>query len=72
MASRSRLLEMGLAVYAGQTWRTRARWTSDVGWHLVAMGGLASAIGRWIGLPPHRVRELVPVGAAGALRRSFC
>ena len=39
---------LGLAVYAGQTWRTRARWTSDVGWHLVAMGGLASAIGWFV------------------------
>ncbi len=33
--------------------------------------GLASAIGRWVGLPPHRVRELVPVGAAGALAAAF-
>lgn len=33
--------------------------------------GLASVIGRWIGLPPHRVRELVPVGAAGALAAAF-
>lgn len=33
--------------------------------------GLASVIGRWVGLPPHRVRELVPVGAAGALAAAF-
>jgi CIC family chloride channel protein len=33
--------------------------------------GLASAIGQWIGLPPHRIRELVPVGAAGALAAAF-
>lgn len=33
--------------------------------------GIASAIGRWVGLPPHRVRELVPVGAAGALAAAF-
>ncbi len=33
--------------------------------------GLASAIGRWVGLPPERVRELVPVGAAGALAAAF-
>ncbi len=33
--------------------------------------GLASAIGRWVGLPRHRVRELVPVGAAGALAAAF-
>ncbi len=39
---------VGLAVYAGQIWRTRARWTSDMGWHLVAMGGLVSAIGWFV------------------------
>lgn len=33
--------------------------------------GLASAVGRWMGLPPHRIRELVPVGAAGALAAAF-
>jgi len=33
--------------------------------------GLASAIGRWIGLAPERVRDLVPVGAAGALAAAF-
>lgn len=33
--------------------------------------GLASVIGRWVGLPAHRVRELVPVGAAGALAAAF-
>jgi chloride channel protein, CIC family len=33
--------------------------------------GLASVIGRWLGLPPRRVRELVPVGAAGALAAAF-
>ena len=33
-----------LAVYAGQTWRTRARWTSDAGWHRFAIGGLVSAM----------------------------
>ncbi len=33
--------------------------------------GVASVIGRWVGLPPHRVRELVPVGAAGALAAAF-
>jgi hypothetical protein len=35
---------ISLAVYAWRTWQTRARWTSDAGWHLVAMGGLVSAI----------------------------
>ncbi len=35
---------LGLAVYAGRTWQARARWTSDAGWHRVAMGGLVSAI----------------------------
>jgi len=34
----------GLAAYAGQSWRTRARWTTDPGWHRYAMGGLVSAI----------------------------
>jgi chloride channel protein, CIC family len=33
--------------------------------------GLASTIGRWLQLPPQRVRELVPVGAAGALAAAF-
>ncbi len=33
--------------------------------------GLASVIGRWIGLPPERVRDLVPIGAAGALSAAF-
>ncbi len=34
----------GLAAYAGQSWRTRASWTTDPGWHRYAMGGLVSAI----------------------------
>jgi CIC family chloride channel protein len=33
--------------------------------------GLASAIGQRFGLPPARVKELVPVGAAGALAAAF-
>jgi CIC family chloride channel protein len=33
--------------------------------------GLASAIGRWLSLSPARVRDLVPVGAAGALSAAF-
>jgi CIC family chloride channel protein len=33
--------------------------------------GLASVIGRWLRLPPRRIRELVPVGAAGALAAAF-
>jgi CIC family chloride channel protein len=33
--------------------------------------GLASVIGRWLQLPPDRVRDLVPVGAAGALAAAF-
>jgi CIC family chloride channel protein len=33
--------------------------------------GLASAVGRWLRLPPHRVKALVPVGAAGALSAAF-
>ncbi len=33
--------------------------------------GLASLIGRWLHLPPQRVRDLVPVGAAGALSAAF-
>jgi CIC family chloride channel protein len=33
--------------------------------------GLASAVGRLLRLPPRRVRELVPVGAAGALAAAF-
>jgi len=33
--------------------------------------GIASVIGRWVGLSPIRVKELVPVGAAGALAAAF-
>ena len=33
--------------------------------------GLASLIGRWLQLSPERVRDLVPVGAAGALSAAF-
>jgi CIC family chloride channel protein len=33
--------------------------------------GLASVIGRWLHLSPQRVRDLVPVGAAGALSAAF-
>jgi CIC family chloride channel protein len=33
--------------------------------------GLASTVGQWLNLPPDRVRELVPVGAAGALSAAF-
>jgi chloride channel protein, CIC family len=33
--------------------------------------GLASLIGRWLDLSPERVRDLVPVGAAGALSAAF-
>src|SRR5436853_6878814 len=32
---------------------------------------LSSSAGRWIGLSPRRVRDLVPVGAAGALAAAF-
>jgi CIC family chloride channel protein len=33
--------------------------------------GIASAIGQWLRLSPGRVKELVPVGAAGALAAAF-
>lgn len=33
--------------------------------------GLASVVGRWLALSPARVRDLVPVGAAGALAAAF-
>jgi CIC family chloride channel protein len=33
--------------------------------------GLASLIGRWVPLPPDRLKALVPVGAAGALAAAF-
>ncbi len=33
--------------------------------------GIASVAGRWIGLSPRRARDLVPVGAAGALAAAF-
>jgi CIC family chloride channel protein len=34
-------------------------------------GGIASVVGRWLGLSPERVRDLVPVGVAGALAAAF-
>jgi len=34
-------------------------------------GGLASVIGQWLRLSPERVRDLVPVGVAGALAAAF-
>jgi CIC family chloride channel protein len=34
-------------------------------------GGIASAIGGWLRLSPERVRDLVPVGVAGALAAAF-
>jgi CIC family chloride channel protein len=34
-------------------------------------GGLASVVGRWLRLSPDRVRDLVPVGVAGALAAAF-
>jgi len=33
--------------------------------------GIASAIGRWLRLSPARIKELIPVGAAGALAAAF-
>jgi CIC family chloride channel protein len=33
--------------------------------------GIASVVGQWLRLPPKRVKELVPVGAAGALAAAF-
>jgi CIC family chloride channel protein len=33
--------------------------------------GIASVVGQWLRLPPGRVKELVPVGAAGALAAAF-
>jgi CIC family chloride channel protein len=33
--------------------------------------GLASLVGQWLKLPPERIRDMVPVGAAGALSAAF-
>jgi chloride channel protein, CIC family len=33
--------------------------------------GIASGIGQWLGLSPKRTRDLIPVGAAGALAAAF-
>jgi chloride channel protein, CIC family len=33
--------------------------------------GIASGVGQWLGLSPTRIRDLVPVGAAGALAAAF-
>lgn len=38
----------GLALNAARTWPTRARWTTDPGWHRFAMGALISAIAWFI------------------------
>lgn len=35
---------ISLAVYARGIWGTRARWTTDPGWHRFAMGGMISAL----------------------------
>jgi hypothetical protein len=35
---------LGLAVNAARTWGTRARWTTDPGWHRFAIGSLVAAI----------------------------
>lgn len=40
---------VALASYAWQTWQTRARWTTDLGWHRFAIGGLVSALA-WFGV----------------------
>jgi nitrite reductase (NO-forming) len=57
---------VALAVYALRTWRTRATWTTDPGWHRFAIGGLVSSI-TWfeIGMAAAAGRLLV-VGAAPA------
>ena len=39
---------IGLAVNAGRTWQTRARWTTDPGWHRFAIGALVAAIAWFI------------------------
>jgi hypothetical protein len=39
---------LALVVYATRIWRSRARWTSDHGWHRFAIGGLASSIGWFV------------------------
>jgi CIC family chloride channel protein len=33
--------------------------------------GLSSAVGQWLRLPPERIKDLLPVGAAGALAAAF-
>lgn len=33
--------------------------------------GIASAVGQWLRLPPERIKDLLPVGAAGALAAAF-
>jgi nitrite reductase (NO-forming) len=38
----------GLAWYAVRIWRTRARWTTDAGWHRFTTGGLVAAIAWFI------------------------
>lgn len=35
---------LGLAVFACLTWRARARWTTDAGWHRWIVGALGSAV----------------------------
>jgi chloride channel protein, CIC family len=33
--------------------------------------GIASVLGRWLGLPPEKVKKLIPVGAAAAIAAAF-
>ena len=39
---------IGLAINAARTWQTRARWTTDPGWHRFAIGALVAAIGWFV------------------------
>jgi hypothetical protein len=51
---------LSLAAYAIETWRTRARWSGDAGWHGFAMGGLISGLAWFeVGMAPACARLLV-------------
>ncbi|MDQ3127092.1 MAG: hypothetical protein M3Q66_01360 [Chloroflexota bacterium] len=55
---------LGLVVNAAATWRTRARWTTDPGWHGFAIGCLVAAIG-WFALGIGLLAARVLIAGAG-------
>jgi hypothetical protein len=57
---------VSIAAYAASTWRTRARWTTDPGWHRFATLGMASALAWFEVGMAIAVGRLVAFGATAA------